>query len=92
MIRRTTSGMTRLAAAGYSFVLSTFLASTLILMLPSLAGACSVCTAGRDEENQLAYILMTVFMSLLPLLAVGTLGFILWRRVKKLEAEVAAKQ
>ena len=63
----------------------------LVVGLPSLSAACSVCTAGRDEENQLAYLLSTFFMSLLPLMAVGTLGFVLWRRIKKLELESQAK-
>ena len=29
----------------------------------------------------------TLFMSLMPLLAIGTLIFVLWRRIQKLEAE-----
>lgn len=58
----------------------------LIVQLPTLAHACSVCTAGRDEENQTAFLLSTLFMSLLPLVALGTLLFVLWRRFKKLES------
>ncbi len=57
---------------------------------PAIARACAVCTAGREEENQLAYLLTTIFMSALPLIAVGTLGFVLWRRFKALEAELEA--
>jgi hypothetical protein len=62
----------------------------LIVSGPSLAAACSVCTAGRDEENQTAFLLSTLFMSLLPLIAIGTLVYVLWRRVQKLEAETLA--
>ena len=58
-----------------------------IVQLPAVAHACSVCTAGRDEENQTAFLLSTLFMSLLPLIAIGTLVYILWRRIQKLEAE-----
>jgi hypothetical protein len=59
----------------------------LILQLPTVAQACSVCTAGRDEENAAAFLLSTIFMSLLPLIAIGTLVYVLWRRFQKLEAE-----
>ena len=61
-----------------------------ILQGPAIANACSVCTAGRDEENQTAFLLSTLFMSLLPLLAIGTLVFVIWRRIQKLDAETAA--
>jgi ABC-type transport system involved in multi-copper enzyme maturation permease subunit len=52
---------------------------------PGLAAACSVCTAGRDEENQLAFLLSTIFMSVLPLLVIGTIVFVLWRRIRQAE-------
>ena len=61
--------------------------SALVLLSPAIAEACSVCTAGRDEENQLAFLLSTIGMSLMPLIAIGTLVFVLWRRIQKLEAE-----
>jgi hypothetical protein len=61
--------------------------SWLIVQLPRVAEACSVCTAGRDEENQTAFLLSTIFMSVLPLIAIGTLVYVLWRRIQKLEAE-----
>ena len=61
----------------------------LVILTPELARACAVCTAGRDEENQLAFLLSTLGMSLMPLIAIGTLVFVLWRRIKKLEAETA---
>jgi len=61
----------------------------LLVSFPTVAQACSVCTAGRDEENQTAFLLSTIFMSLLPLIAVGTLIYVLWRRIQKLEAATA---
>ena len=79
------SGRRRLA-----FVASGVVAA-MILATPAIARACAVCTAGREEENQLSYLLTTIFMSVLPLVAVGTLGFVLWRRFKKLEAELEAR-
>jgi len=62
----------------------------MVVHSPAIANACSVCSAGRDEENQTAFLLSTLFMSLLPLIAIGTLVYILWRRIQKLEAEATA--
>ncbi len=58
----------------------------LVIQLPRVAAACAVCTAGRDEENQLAFLLTTIFMSVLPLAVIGSVVFVLWRRIRKLEA------
>jgi len=65
--------------------------STTVSLWPVVASACSVCTAGRDEENQLAFLLSTIFMSLLPLIVIGTFVFVLWRRIRKLEREASAR-
>jgi hypothetical protein len=66
------------------------LAWLIVSLLPTVVHACSVCTAGRDDENATAFLLSTLFMSLLPLTAIGTLVYVLWRRIKKLEAETLA--
>jgi len=58
-----------------------------VVLVPSVSAACAVCTAGRDEENQMAFLLSTLGMSLMPLVAIGTLVFVVWRRFQKLEAE-----
>ncbi|MFK7895667.1 MAG: hypothetical protein AB8G23_07510 [Myxococcota bacterium] len=63
-----------------------------VLQSPRVASACAVCTAGRDEENQAAFLWSTLFMSLLPLIAIGTLVFVIRRRYKALEAETAARE
>jgi hypothetical protein len=52
-----------------------------------LAEACSVCTAGRDEENAAAFLMTTIFMSVLPPLVVGSVVFVVWRRIRRLEAQ-----
>jgi hypothetical protein len=67
--------------------LATGLLGLIVQVSPSVSQACAVCTAGRDEENQLAFLLSTLGMSLMPLFAIGTLVFVLWRRYKKLESE-----
>jgi hypothetical protein len=52
------------------------LTATLLVVLPELAHACPVCFDPRDE-NRLAFLGTTVFLSLLPLAIVaGTLLFI----------------
>ena len=53
------------------------LATTLLVVLPELAHACPVCFDPRDE-NRLAFLGTTVFLSLLPLAIVA--GTLLWIR------------
>ncbi len=58
-----------------------------VLLSPMVARACAVCSAGRDEENAFAFLMTTIFMSIMPLAGFGTLVFVLWRRMQKLERE-----
>ena len=69
-----------------SLVIATLVAVVLV-HLPSVASACAVCTAGKDEENAFAFLMTTIFMSIMPLAAVGTVVWVLWRRIQKLEAQ-----
>ncbi len=71
--------------------LATWLIAWIVVSMPSVAAACAVCSAGKDEENAFAFLMSTIFMSLMPLLAIGTLVFVLWRRIQKLEAETAER-
>lgn len=66
------------------------LIAAMVLASPIVAQACAVCSAGKDEENAAAFLLSTLFMSLTPLLAIGTLVYVLYRRIQKLEAETQA--
>lgn len=69
------------------------LASVTVVLLglaPGLAQACAVCSAGRNEENQLAFIITTAFMSVLPLLLIGGLIFWLRGRFRALDEERSA--
>ena len=59
----------------------------LLVLVPRLATACSVCSAGRDEENRIAFIITTAFMTLLPLLLIGGLAFWLWGRFRALDEQ-----
>lgn len=56
-----------------------------IVCAPRVLMACAVCTAGRDDESNAAFLVSTIFLSLLPLLALGTFVYVLWRRFQKLE-------
>lgn len=48
---------------------------------------CAVCFQAKDEASNLAFLIMTAFMTLLPLAVLG--GGIYWvvRRIRALEAE-----
>jgi hypothetical protein len=62
------------------------LALSLILLAPRVSEACAVCTSGNEDENRMAFILTTAFLTFLPLTMIG--AFILWlrRRILVLEA------
>lgn len=75
----------------FGILLGAVLAGVLVC-LPSLSSACAVCGAGRDEENAFAFLMTTLFMSVMPLVAIGTVVYVLWRRIRKLEEERAARE
>ena len=45
--------------------------AVLVVWSPELSQACSVCSAGREDENRLAFILTTAFLTFLPLSMIG---------------------
>ncbi len=61
------------------------LALILLAGLPDVVAACPVCFDPR-EENRLAFIATTAFLSLLPLGMVAGAGLWLRRRVRTLDA------
>jgi hypothetical protein len=60
-----------------------FLALALLIVLPDVAHACPVCFDPRDE-NRLAFLATTIFMSLFPLSLVGGVGLWLRKRAREL--------
>ena len=62
-----------------------------LLLAPRASHACSKCLSGRSDETRLAYILTTVFLSLLPLLAIGGLVWWLVRRARAQDRMAAAR-
>ena len=65
-------------------ILSSWIAAASLLS-SRISLACAVCSAGREDESNTAFLISTIFLSLLPLGALGTLVFVLWRRIQKLE-------
>lgn len=53
------------------------LAAAAVATVPDAARACSVCGAGNDRSN-LAFLISTIFLSLLPLALIG--GGVVWLR------------
>lgn len=60
------------------------LAVALVALLPDVAHACPVCFDPR-EENRVAFLATTVFMSLVPLGMVGGMGMWLRKRARELK-------
>ncbi len=57
---------------------------------PRVALACSVCSAGRDDETRAAFLATTGLLTVLPFVLVGGLVWWLRRRARELEAADAA--
>lgn len=55
----------------------------LLVVVPDVAHACPVCFDPR-EENRVAYLATTAFMSLFPLGMIGGVGVWLRRRAREL--------
>ena len=60
-----------------------FSALALVFLVPDVAHACPVCFDPRDE-NRVAFLATTVFMSLFPLSMVGGVGLWLRKRAREL--------
>ncbi|MDJ0850568.1 MAG: hypothetical protein QNK04_19520 [Myxococcota bacterium] len=56
-----------------------------VVLVPGVGEACSQCLSGRSDETKLAYILTTVFLSILPPAMVGGAVWWLVRRVREQE-------
>lgn len=66
------------------------IASLLVWLVPRISAACSVCYGG-EEETRTAFILTTVFLSVLPLAMIGSLVWWLWRAVSRAERDRDAR-
>ena len=55
-------------------------------LAPSVASACAVCMGGQEEESATAFILMTIFMSGLPLALIGGIAWFVRRAYRQREA------
>tara|TARA_Y100000590_G_scaffold335798_1_gene382281 strand:- start:167 stop:415 length:249 start_codon:yes stop_codon:yes gene_type:complete len=72
----------------FSLMLSSKISSALILKisfflsifyLPGTAYSCAVCFSGSEESLQ-AYYLTTVFLTLLPVLMLASIGYWIYRK------------
>ena len=68
------------------------LIAALVLLSPGLARACAVCSSGREDEVQMAFIGTTVLLSVLPLAALGAGLLWLRRRLREMEREEAERE
>ncbi len=62
--------------------------AVLVVWSPELSQACSVCSAGREDENRLAFILTTAFLTFLPLSMIGGFVWYLRRRYLQLDLDL----
>ena len=54
----------------------------IILALPASIEACAVCGLSGTRDSWLAYLVMTLVMSALPLVMIGGVAFWVYRRSK----------
>ena len=57
----------------------------ILVVVPRWAEACSVCSAGREDETRTAFIVTTAGMTALPFVLVG--GMVWYVRRRFIEAE-----
>ena len=60
------------------------------LSAPDAARACSMCISAQDDAVQSAFAVASLFMTVMPLSAIGSLVWWLRRRARQLAAEEAA--
>jgi len=63
--------------------------AVLVVWSPGISQACSVCSTGREDENRLAFILTTAFLTFLPLSMIG--GFVWYLRRRHLQLEMESE-
>lgn len=61
--------------------------AALVALAPGAASACAVCFAG-EEESRVAYIVMTAFLTFLPLVMIGFGVYMLRRHILKKRHEL----
>ena len=55
-----------------------------LMAWPDPAAACAVCYGGT-EESRTAFIVTTLFLSVLPVGMLGGIAWIVWRRIRDVE-------
>lgn len=78
----------RLASVRASVAMAIAYGST--WLSPGAAAACAVCGSSQSKENQVAYLVTTGFLTVLPLALVGAVVWWLRKRSRELDAEAAS--
>jgi hypothetical protein len=65
-------------------------ALALVISLPVTAHACDSCLAASNSSVQMAFLMGSIFLSVTPLAAVGSVVWWLWRRAARLAEEEEA--
>ena len=59
----------------------------LLVLAPRIVLACPVCMGGRDDATRTAFLLTTLFLTVLPLALIGGVVWWLTRRAHTLEQQ-----
>jgi hypothetical protein len=60
--------------------------ATVLAGAPRAAEACAVCMGARDEQTRFAFLITTIFLSVLPLSLVGAVIWYLRKRFRELDS------
>ncbi len=63
-----------------------------VVAWPRWADACSVCMSGREDENQLAFLLTTAFLSIAPLAMIGGIALYIRSLIRRAQNERPAER
>ncbi|MCO4747532.1 MAG: hypothetical protein KC912_22215 [Proteobacteria bacterium] len=66
--------------------MSRLVPALVLLASPRVAQACAVCFSAT-ESNRGAFIGTTAFLTLLPLMMIGSVAYYVYRRVQELEGQ-----
>jgi hypothetical protein len=64
--------------------------ATAALLAPRVSQACAVCSF-RDDGTQKGFLIGTLFMTLLPFAVIGSILWVVRRRLRRAAAEVAVQ-
>ncbi|MCG8555889.1 MAG: hypothetical protein MJD61_11480 [Proteobacteria bacterium] len=72
---------------GFRVVLLGLLIGSFVLGMPDLCHACPVCFQAQNDDNRVAFLVTTIFMTATPLVLIAVAVWWFRRRMKQLERE-----